>query len=125
MTLIDLKTKKPLNFERYGTPNSKIPKTQKDTGIRIKWLTEFSEVLTNEIEEATEVVENIEHSGQYYKGDKKIIGVLVHSGDEPCVFAGWYGDTHGGCWNLYGDQPKNSQQAYFLGGAGTIFIGLF
>ncbi|KAK6200132.1 uncharacterized protein RJT21DRAFT_40455 [Scheffersomyces amazonensis] len=126
MTLIDLTSGEPLKeFKKFSTLNSKIPKTQKDTGIRIKWLVDSSELITDEIKQATEIVQNIQDRGQYFKRDKNVIGVLVQSGDEPCAFAGWYGPDHVGAWNVYGDQPKNTQQTYYLGDAETLFVGLF
>ncbi|EAZ63747.1 hypothetical protein PICST_28225 [Scheffersomyces stipitis CBS 6054] len=126
--IIDLASTQPTKTSQYSRVDSKIPKTQSDTGIHFKWIFTLQELLTEKVEEAKLVVQNIEDKGEYFaKGDIPVgaIGLLVHTKSEPAAFAGWYQEGHQGDWSVYGDQPENSQQTYLINGAETIFVGLF
>lgn len=126
MTVLDLNTGKPYSLPiKFSRQSSKISKGQKDTGIRMQWITDADKLLTMEIESADITVNNILDRGEYYERPTDAIGVIVHSKDEPVAVAAWYGDGHVGDWNVYGDQPEHAQQTYYLGGARTIFVGLF
>lgn len=126
MVVLDLETGKPYALPiEFSRRNSKIPRAQKSTGIKIQWIAEVEKLLTMEIETVELTVNNVLDRGEYYNRPADAIGVIVHSKDEPVAVAAWYGDDHVGDWNVYGDQPEHSQQTYYLGGARTIFVGLF
>ena len=126
MTVIDLNTGEPHeNPTKFSRSNSKISTKQKDTGIRIQWIYEPDKLLPTKVEPAPIAVNNVLDRGEYYERPEAVIGVLVHSGEEPVAVAAWYGNDHKGDWNIYGDQPEQSQQVYFLSGAKTIFVGRF
>ncbi|KAI5950391.1 hypothetical protein CANMA_005319 [Candida margitis] len=95
------------------------------TGIKVQWITEAEKLLTTQIEQVEVEVKNVLDRGEYYARPVDAIGVIVHSNNEPVAVAAWYGDDHVDDWNVYGDQPEHSQQTYYLGGARTIFVGLF
>ncbi|KAK6454019.1 uncharacterized protein RJT20DRAFT_65241 [Scheffersomyces xylosifermentans] len=126
--ILDLTTGKTIDTAEYSRRNSTIQKKQTDTGIRIKWISDPSELLTTTVQSPDIIIHNDLDRGEYFTAEdrpKGTIGILVHSSDEPCAFAAWHQKGHKGDWSVYGDQPGNSQQTYFLGGAETVFVGLF
>ncbi|KAI5960065.1 uncharacterized protein KGF55_004788 [Candida pseudojiufengensis] len=126
MVVLDLKTGDVTDRKlKINRSNSKIPKTQKQTGIKFNWIYDLKELDKNTLGKPEIEIENIQDRGQYFDKPEGAVGVLVQSSDEPAAFAAWYGNNHIGEWSLYGDQPESSQQIYYLSDSQTIFIGLF
>ncbi|KAI5951533.1 hypothetical protein KGF54_004607 [Candida jiufengensis] len=126
MVVLDLNTGKAAEHpSKINRTNSKISKDQKSTGIKINWIYDIKELVSEKIGEPEDEVENVEDRGQYFNRPEGAVGVLVQSGKEPATFAGWYGETHNGDYNLFGEQPEGTQQIYYLADARTIFVGLF